>query len=62
MLGLSLWVFWPALLICSLDWWLYRRLDWRSLLLATVWVLLMLLMVWSMLVQPSAAVASGAAV
>ncbi|TXH98046.1 MAG: hypothetical protein E6Q75_02800 [Rheinheimera sp.] len=48
MLGLSLWVLWPALLVCGLDLWLFRRLDWRSLLLGTAWVLLMLLMVMSM--------------
>lgn len=48
MLGLSLWVLWPALLVCGLDLWLFRRLDWRSLLLGTAWVLLMLLIVMSM--------------
>ncbi len=48
MLGLSLWVLWPALLVCGLDLWLFRRLDWRSLLLGTAWVLLMLLMVMFM--------------
>lgn len=48
MLGLSLWVLSPVLLICGLDLWLFRRLDWRSLLLGSVWVLLMLLMLLSM--------------
>ncbi|MFC0049437.1 hypothetical protein [Rheinheimera tilapiae] len=45
MLGLSLWVIWPALLLGGLDWWLFRRLDLRSLVLVTGWILLMLLFV-----------------
>ncbi len=54
MLGLSLWVLSPALLICGLDFWLFRRLDWRSLLLGSGWVLLMLLVVLSMAAQQPA--------
>lgn len=54
MLGLSLWVLWPALLVCGLDLWLFRRLDWRSLLLGAVWLLLMLLVVLSMAAQQPA--------
>ncbi len=54
MLGLSLWVLWPALLVCGLDLWLFRRLDWRSLLVGAAWVLLMLLMVLSMAAQQPA--------
>jgi hypothetical protein len=41
MLGLSLWIIWPALLLSGLDWWLFRRLDKRSLILAGGWLLLM---------------------
>ncbi len=54
MLSLSLWVFLPALLVCGLDFWLFRRLDWRSLLLGSGWVLLMLLVVLSMAAQQPA--------
>lgn len=48
MLGLSLWIIWPALLVWSLDWWLYRRPDSRMLALAGGWLLLMLIStLWS---------------
>lgn len=53
MLGLSLWVLWPAILVCGLDFWLFRRLDWRSLLLGSGWVLLMLVVVLSITAQQS---------
>jgi len=48
MLGLSLWIIWPAVLVCSLDWWLYRRTDARMLALVGGWLLLMLIStLWS---------------
>lgn len=45
MLGLSLWVIWPALLVWGVDWWLYRRLDLKNLALLLGWLLLMLAVV-----------------
>jgi len=42
MLGLSLWIIWPAVLVSSVDWWLYRRADARMAVLVGFWLLVML--------------------
>lgn len=45
MLGLSLWVIGPAMIVWGVDLWLYRRLDVKNLVLLLGWILLMLVVV-----------------